>query len=273
MRKSVLGSTIGVLLCFAPSSPAASADAPLQPVKPWDLDYGVTQCVALRQYGDPANPVSFAIVPAPNGDTYELLVGRKRVGSAFAQEFEGTVDFGNGPIKSWLLQYQSKDGKLMVDQFRISSQQMAQARSASSVTLHMQGAPDGTFELDHIPALMDGLEKCTADLKDFWNMDGDKDGRIATPARGEVRNVFNASDYPREAIFNRQQGDSQFLLLIDEKGKVAGCHVVLASGVPLLDAVGCAVIQYRAHFKPALDRNGKPVRSTVMTPKVRWQLA
>lgn len=256
-----------------PSAAPAKDGVMLQPVKPWDLDYGLTQCIALRQYGDRAKPVSFAIVPAPNGETFELLLARKRVGSDTANELEGSVDFGNGPIKAWLLEYLSSDGKLLVDQFRISSAEMAQARSASSVTFRMDGAPDATFELDHIPALIDGLADCTADLERYWNMGGEHDGRIVTPARGELRKLFDSYDYPAQAVRNHQQGENQYLLLVDEKGKVAGCHVIVASGVPLLDAMGCAVIKERAKFKPALDAAGQPVRSTIVTPRVRWRIA
>jgi len=53
---------------------------------------------------------------------------------------------------------------------------------------------------------------------------------------------------------------------------VAGCHLLLASGVPVLDAMGCVVIQERARFQPALDSSGKPVRSTFITPKIRWRI-
>lgn len=273
MRRAILSTAAGVAMVLNGTAVPATDSGVLQPVKPWDLDYGLTQCVALRQYGDPAKPVSFAIVPAPNGDTFELLVASKRVGSDTANELEGSVDFGNGPVKAWLLEYLSTDGKLLVDQFRIGSAQMAQARSARSVTFHMHGAPDATFELDHIPPLLDGLRDCTADLEKYWNMGGEEDGRIATPARGQLRKLFDSYDYPAEAMRNRQQGDNQYLLLVDEKGKVAGCHVMLASGVPLLDAMGCAVIKDRARFKPALNAAGQPVRSTVITPRVRWRIA
>lgn len=136
----------------------------------------------------------------------------------------------------------------------------------------MDGAPDATFELDHIPALIDGLADCTADLERYWNMGGEHDGRIATPAQGELRKLFDSYDYPAQAARNHQQGENQYLLLVDEKGKVAGCHVIVASGVPLLDAMGCAVIKERAKFKPALNAAGQPVRSTIVTPRVRWRI-
>jgi protein TonB len=64
----------------------------------------------------------------------------------------------------------------------------------------------------------------------------------------------------------------RFLVLVNETGGVAGCDVVLSSGNPLLDAMGCQVIRKRARFTPALDASGKPARDSVITPEVIWQM-
>jgi protein TonB len=61
-------------------------------------------------------------------------------------------------------------------------------------------------------------------------------------------------------------------LLIDEHGKVAGCHVEKASGIPIFDVMGCQVILQRMKFAPALDGKGQPTRSTYITPPVKWQI-
>lgn len=259
-----------LVLLLAPV-PAAVAE-PLQPVSKWDLNYGDTDCAAIRHYGRAKDPVTFAIRPSPNGETYEILVGRRTTAPDFAQELQGTVDFGNGPIKAWVLHYGTPAKKLDIYQFRITAAEMAQARTAGSVTLRIKDAPDFAFALDSVPQLLTGLDACTIDLKRYWNMDGEKDGRIATLARGDVRSVFKPDDYPTEAQMRGQEGTAQFLLLVDEKGKVAGCSVIRASGVPALDAMGCVVILQRVKLTPALDRAGKPVRSTVVTPPVAWRL-
>jgi TonB family protein len=254
-----------------PFAAAIGAERPLQPVGKWDLDYAETQCAAYRDYGNAEHPVTLMIRPSAAGDTYEILVARKDASPEFAEELEGTVDFGSGPIKAWLLHYRTTAKHLDVYQFRIPASEMAQARSAASVTLNIRNAPDFSFALASMPALLNGLDACTADLKQYWNMDGEKNGRIAIPSKGDVRHLFTPDDYPTEAMNLHQEGRAQFLLLVDEKGKVAGCNVLLASGVPVLDAMGCAVLQERASFSPALDRTGKPVRSTFVTPPVQWQ--
>jgi len=252
--------------------PGPAAARPLQAVGPWDLDYGQTQCIASRNYGDAAKPSTLAFRQSPNGETYEIVMVRPSPPPDYAEELQGSVDFGHGPVKAWLLHYRPTGGKLNVYEFRIPAADMAQARAADSVALTVAGMPQLDFALASMPQLMSGLDSCTADLKRYWNMDGEKDGLIVKPARGDLRDLFSSADYPTEAVHQGQEGDSQYLLLVDEKGKVAGCQVLLASGVPVLDAMGCAVIEEKGRFTPALDRNGKPVRSTVVTPKVRWQL-
>lgn len=271
MRLSYLRASLGVLMLADPISRAAGSQ-PLQPLKPWYLDYGETQCAATRDYGDAQKPVTLAIIPAPNGTTYELSLLYRIPHTGFADELEGYVDFGSGRIKAWLLRHGSKDHKLTLYRFRIDAAEMAQARAARAVTFHIQGA-DFTFALDHIPPLLDGLQRCTDDLKSYWNFDGEADGHIAVPAKGDARSVFTADDYPAEAMRNQQEGTAQYLLLIDEKGTVAGCRIVEPSGVPALDAMGCVVLQDRARFTPALDRTGKPVKSTLTTPPITWRIA
>lgn len=269
-KRSIRAILASASLLWLPNSAAAR---PLQPIGPWDLDYGQTQCIASRDYGDAAKPTTFAIRQSPNGETYELVLLLQSPSPDYAEELKGVVDFGRGPIESWLLHFGPKTAKANLYQFRISAADMAQARSADKVTLRIPGTPEVSFELASMPQLLDGLNACTADLKRYWNMDGEDNGIIVKPAKGDIRDLFNPDDYPSQAISQDQEGDAQYLLLIDEKGKVAGCQVLLASGVPVLDAMGCAVIQERGRFTPAFDKNGKPVRSAVVTPRIRWRLS
>jgi TonB family protein len=261
----------GFLAVMTAAAVRASA-APLEPVGKWDLNYGDADCLAFRDYGNVQRPITLALTESPNGETFEILVARRSDPPEYAQELQGSVDFGSGPINAWLLRYRSPTKGYDVYQFRIPAADMAQAPSAKAVTLRLKDASDFAFTLEAMQPLLKGLDACTADLKHYWNMDGEKDGRIAKPARGDIRKVFRSSDYPSEAMHHSQEGDTRYLLLVDEKGKVAGCHLLLASGVPVLDAMGCAVIQERARFLPARDSSGKAVRSTVVTPRIRWRI-
>jgi len=269
MFRRVLSAAISAALVSSATSARAEV---LQPVGNWVLDYRDDQCLATRDYGRPEKPITLGVRPAPNGETYELLVSQPRQGPEFATESKGAVDFGHGSIKAWLLSYGGKISKSNVYQFRVSAADMAQASSSPTVTFKPEGAPNLSFALRSMPALLKGLQDCLSDLQRYWNASGEKDGSIATPAKGDIRSVFTANDYPADAAQRDQQGSSEFLLLIDEKGSVAGCHVLKPSGVPVLDAMGCQVIRRRAKFTPAQGRDGKPIRSTVTTPPVVWRV-
>jgi TonB family protein len=229
-----------------------------------------------RQYDEDAFRVTLGIEPAPNGDTYEFLIARGGPGPRYAEELQGTVDFGHGPIRAWLLNYGTKDPVFNILKFRIRADDMAQARFATSVTFHLDGRVAGrqdvTFALRALPGVLSGLEQCTEMLRHYWNMTPKEANVIARPPRGDLRPLFSADDYPAEAVKHDQEGSAQYLLLINEKGSVSGCHVVKPSGVPVLDAMGCQVFRQRAKFAPALDAKGTPVRIAVTTPPVVWSL-
>jgi TonB family protein len=254
------------------AAPARGVADALQPTRGWVVDYRDDQCLATRDYGSADKPLTLGVRPSPNGETYELMVARPHSGPDFANEQKGAVNFGRGKIKSWLLNYGGKSTRSDIYQFRISAAEMQQARSAPTVTLSTESAAAFTFQLASMPALLKTLEDCTMDLKRYWNMGAGNEQLVAAASKGDLRGIFSADDYPQEALYRGQGGDSVFLLLIDEKGNVAGCHVLEPSGVPALDAMGCQVIRKRAKFVPATDAQGKPIRSTVTTPKISWRM-
>jgi TonB family protein len=265
-----LGAGLGLLSLMSSGAGAAGTET-LQPVKAWSLDYSPTQCAELRDYGDPTKPVILGIIPAPNGESYELVLVYRSPHPDGIEEVHGSVDFGSGPISALVLRYGSKDGKLTLYRYRISAAEMQQARSAKAVALQ-SAYMDTSFELDQASEVLEGLQRCTADLMRYWNYDGEKQGSIAVPSKGDVRSIFSSFDYPRDAAAKGEQGTTQYLLLVDEKGRVAGCHVLIATGIPTLDSRGCIVLLARARFTPARDASGKPVRSAVVTPEIVWRI-
>lgn len=259
-------------LVLSQPAPAFAAAAPLQPVSKWNVSNGDTLCIASRGYGSPAGPVSLSIVPSPNGQTYELLVGSKYTARGRAIEEQGSVNFGKGPIDAWALFYQTANRGSDVHDFRIPAAEMTQAASAPTMSLHISGSSDFTFALDSMTQVLDGLKKCSVDLERNWNMDRQQWSKFSSRAHADFKNLFNPEDYPLQAIWKEQGGTGQYLLLVDEHGKVDGCQVLQPTGVPVLDVTVCAVIQNKAKFTPALDENGKPVRSVVVTPTINWRI-
>ena len=260
------------VLAFLLALAQASAE-PLKPVKNWVVAFEPAECNAQRAYGNPSDPIILGLRPSAWGNSYELMLIDNRPGPQYAEELQGWIDLGQGPIKAWLLHYGVKQPKpLNFMKFRISADQMAQAKSASTATFRISGRSDVTLTLSAIPALLATLDRCNDDLRHYWNMTEAEQAKIAAPAQGDLRPLFNWTDYPQEAMSRGQEGKVQFLLFIDEKGKVAACHVLEPSGIPALDGMGCLVIVERAKFKPAFDRSGAPIRSSVVSPPVVWRI-
>lgn len=202
-----IGLASSALIWCSIATPATAAV--LQPIDNWDLDYGDTQCTAARSFGTASSPIVFGVVPSLSGKTYQLLASIPRTAPTFAQESRGTVDFGRGGINSWLLYYGGKGVRLSVYQFQVSAAEMEQARSAATVTLRSENGDRYTFALSEMPALLDGLRKCTADLQQYWNLYGKKTLGVTKNATGDIRSVFTMDDYPGEALRRAQQGTAQ----------------------------------------------------------------
>jgi Gram-negative bacterial TonB protein C-terminal len=265
-----------VLVLVSSSVASAAPDTVLQPVENWGVDAGNTQCTAARSFGSASDPVVLGIVPSLSGNSYQLLVSIQREGPAFAKEAPGTVDFGSAPISSEALYFGRKGVRMSVYQYRISAAQMQQAASAPRVTLQMEHGDSYSFALADMPALFRALQKCTADLQRYWNLDGKTTIKTVEKPVKDIRSFLTTDQYPTEAarlLMQQQRDIARYQLLVDETGAVAGCDVLVTSGVPIVDATACDVIKQKAKFTPAVDSQGKSMRSVWTTNPVGWTAA
>ena len=263
-RRAICVLIAGGLLLASTSQAGAE---PLKPLKPWVLDYAETQCIASRDFGS----VVFGIEPAPSGGTFDLLLFEPHPGPYYPAEVKGTVDFGDGPISAWGLVSAIKSNRTTLYQVRIPAIDFKQAVSASTVRIAAKSAQlDRSFALSDMSQLLTGLDRCIADLQRHWNMTPEGQARIATRAKGTVKSLFIPEDFPYDVWSGGQYGGGKFLLLVGEDGRVKGCHVLEATGSPAIDSVACGIYIRRARFSPARDRNGKPMRDTMVTPPIEW---
>lgn len=261
------GSSLAVIISFCLAKPVLAA--PLQPIDKWAVDYGATQCTAARSFGDASNPITFGVVPSLSGTSYVLQVSEPESGPRFAQEVEGNVDFGKGPIKRSALFFGGNGVKLRAHQFRLRAAEMEQASSATSVKLRGANGEQFEFALADMPAALDALRKCNVDLQQSWNVGGSL--RKPQAPLGNIADIFVTNDLPRESMEKHRRDSAQYELLVDEKGAIAGCDVVVSSSSALIDTIGCQLVTERARFNAATDTSGKAVRSVWTSPPVTWR--
>ena len=94
----------------------------------------------------------------------------------------------------------------------------------------------------------------------------------AQSAKGDVRTLFSADDYPASAQAAGAEGTAQAELTIGADGRVIGCNLIRSTGNGALDSATCNILRRRAKFTPARDSNGNPTTDTYTTPPIRWQL-
>ena len=94
----------------------------------------------------------------------------------------------------------------------------------------------------------------------------------AQSAKGDLRTLFSADDYPAAAESAGAEGTARASLTIGTDGRVTGCNITQSTGNSSLDAATCNVLRRRAKFTPARDSNGNATSDTISTPSIVWRL-
>lgn len=275
----------------AVASRAFAAPEPLAPKGSWVVDFADAQCIASRNYATPESPLYLFIKAPPLGDVLQIGIAKAGYITA-ANQMDGEIGFDEQqPLRSSVLEFGVKSKDQTVLLVNLPRAQLAPMHSASSIRIHatykdrpeiVRGSRmlqttarelDYRFKVTQIPALLDMLDKCAADLRKVWNVE-DGDGPpalVRERPKGDLRSVFSDDDYPGIALRKDQTGSIRVAVLVNEHGKVADCTVVETSGVASLDAQSCALIMQRAQLRPATGLDGKPAKGALLQ-KIGWQI-
>jgi protein TonB len=93
----------------------------------------------------------------------------------------------------------------------------------------------------------------------------------AVRARADLAALISDRDYPREALYRREQGRVAFELAVAAQGQVADCRILASSGSATLDEATCRIMRERARFAPARDAAGRPT-ADIVRDAIRWVL-
>lgn len=256
-----------VLTLVAPAQVTASTKS-IEPTGKWVINYADAQCAATRPYGA--------------GDSERTLVLRLSVGGGVLQlalvAKGGKFNATEQPVKLGL----SNGQDLALKELRYGLRDHAfrlvnlggEQRDAFAGTSSLRWGTTSDallLPLDHLGDVLKVLEDCRKNLREYWNVDEAVRNAFQRQVASQrpLITYINDGDYPDEAIRKEQSGTTAFVLLIDEKGALKDCMVEETSGVAILDIMSCIVFSRRAKFVPALDKDGKPVRS-VMYSRVKW---
>ena len=270
--------------------------APLQASSKWGVDFGEAHCIAYRSFDTAGKPLRLIVKAPVLGDDLQVSISTEgRTGGHYDEQLRGTWRIDDGPqVKVTVLAFRPEKNINHVLMMNLPRSSLARLiAKPGTMSLTISSKLSHTMRIEGLGAAMKVVDECVAGMRKDWNVTNEivadyaaflaappkKWTAPAEPIDGSKRaktdslaRYFSSSDYPSTALADGDDGIVRFVMLIDEKGRVADCTLTKTSGVAVLDAQTCAVVRERARFKPALDSAGK-ARRDVGTTRVSWQLS
>ena len=260
-----------VPLFLAASIAAATPDL-IKPVTPWNVDYGTSSCIASREYQTGATTTTLAFRPSPLGSTTQIFLLRAG-GHMDAVQKAVEIASADHVINASMLEYGIGKPSQHTSMITLTKEQFAGVGAGDVFSIRRKGEVVQRFAVQRFAAVKAELGKCLADLDRYWAMSAAQKDRIKSPAKPitSYRSLFSSEDYPRQALDERNTGTVGARIMIDESGKVRDCSPIETSGSAVLDTMVCVVLTTRARYSPAVDVDGKAVRS-FDDIRIRWLL-
>jgi protein TonB len=92
---------------------------------------------------------------------------------------------------------------------------------------------------------------------------GDGDGGAVVGPR-QIRGKLSFHDLPEGLLAPGSEARVGVRYAVNVDGSVSDCRADEPSGIPQLDVLACRLIEQRFRFRPARDRAGHPVRTTIV---------
>lgn len=299
--KSILSNTalitIAIALATAPQTVSAK-DGPvvIEPATPWNIDYGKETCRLARVFGEGENRHAVFFTQWGPGDTFSFTVG----GNAFKRYqggkrtllriFDGQEAKRTKPLKGNLndvgpaLIYTSlnlETGQEKSEKQALMTKALAYldtnvpslpkldtefAAKASYIALKQSGH-EVMLNTGPLDIAFEALNNCSASLITEWGLDLEQHMTMTRPPiwtnqKAITRRII--ANYPTTALRKGEQAIVNMRVNIDEAGAVTQCTIGKTTDTNYLNSPACGPMQ-KAEFKPALDKDGKPMPSYYRT--------
>ena len=298
MRYTAVALVTSALLS-TPLQAKERAEAPVfLPSSPWHLDVANEKCRLARRFGEgasehmlfmeldkPTAAVDFAVAGPALGDTrWKKPVGFRfgTLDAVYEEHYsKGTLGKFDPAILtiSTSLAAPGEEEEDHEEESWIENvgglSGIPAERYAGNEDLHVvQGDKTlAALRLDSLVPALTALNQCAESFVEHWGLDlaqhrTMQQGPRWTNSKAVIRRFI--SEYPSEALRSGEQGSVRFVVIVDETGAPVECRQSDATEMEKLDSPACKGMM-RATFEPALDAEGKPMRSYYAT-KVRYVL-
>ncbi len=272
----LIKATLISALLATQASAAPAAPTVLERSGRWVARFDEDGCKILGAFGEGKDQISIQLRQLPSQPNFEIsLFGEifktedpfSDMKMAFAPH-DGLIKVvtTNGDVNGIPTRI---SGNWRVDNFRSASPQndVAPVTPAQEAAVEALDISSGKAVYRLHTATMAGtmrtLRNCMDELMTHWGYDPIQYRTLSHRAEpvGNIGKWVTSSDYPSGAISKGQMAIVHFRLDVDAVGGVGNCVVIAANYPPGLETLACRLIKLRAHFTPALDKDGKAVAS------------
>lgn len=281
-------------LCFALSVSVAlighgSANAEtivLKPTSKWNVDFGEQRCRLARMFSDGREEHLLYFEQNYPSSTAGLTVG----GRSFAR-FENLADTavqtadGRTPLKTTPYKGELDRNKSALIYSNLNLARDAQAENLQGLgptlprldtafadTIYYlsfrQRSREVRFETGPLGDAFKVLNQCSESFLGFWGLEVERHRsarRLPEWINREKLSRKIASRYPAAAAYAGEGGITRMRVIVDENGKPESCVIEKATTADSLKSPACQLMMKEARFEPALDAEGKPMRSFYAT--------
>jgi TonB family protein len=281
-----------IALAFALAAPGVAAAKDREPEVltrsgKWLVNYDRDGCQLWAQFGSEDKMVVARFTRYQPGDGFDFSLYGKRL-RALDYKGSATIDFGLKGAPADTSYFSGSAGKLPAVFFRGSrldgweSQSETevppaitpeQEASVKGVTVAIPGQRPFRLEFGSLGKPLEHMRHCTDTLVESWGYDPRVQSNLLRRASALTSPAkwFSPNDYPIGAVRAGQSGIVQFRIDVDPDGSIAGCHVLARTSPDTFADATCRAVKRRATVQPALDAQGRPVRSYLVLKTV-WQI-
>ena len=269
------------------STPARAEAVVLEPASRWNVDFGEKSCRLTRFFGAPETPYVLVIDQywpdqyfglSVAGPHYDGFGAKEDISLSFfdgqtpiaAQPQPGVIDGFGAALFFKRVGIATEDQPVPGPQPVITRFPALDTEMAGKAEFVALGGDDAEIRLATGPLgdVFKVLNQCAGDLAASWGIDLERH-RSATRMplwlnEERMARTFLHSALPFDRIPSGSRGLIRLRVTVDEAGRIGDCTIIDAPDIALVERPLCRAMQ-KARFDPALDAEGKPMRSFYAT--------
>jgi hypothetical protein len=253
------------------SSAASAADALKQPTGKWIAEYADDECLLSRPYGSDSTTLILTLRQLPMETWVGVIVFKNGTRGETAMGTKGNLAFGGEPISKTFSAFDLAGKPIRRIETGVKLSELMAAVQSAIVSVSVPGEVQEDFAVPELGSALEVLGDCALKLGAAWGIPIEQQKRVKVPPK-LLKAPFDSFDYPNAALRKDMSGRTEVRLTIDDRGRPLDCIPLKSTPDQVFARTSCSVLMKRAHFKPAVDIDGRPMKS-IYVQTINFQIA